>query len=350
MKIAVIGTGFVAQILSTFLKNQDVTFFTSSKSLSKPVKRFYSFNKKELYLTKPVFKTLNGSLDIWGGVIAIPKYINHFDLVKYYNPKFFLNHFLKNFYVSDIYGINNKDIHSIFKLKKQNKNIITNVIKEEVQVISKFRSRYNLKTLNHTYNFDKIFVCTGSSSTTVEQDNKLYFVKPKILYDKLISIHPCTTNNLHFLRNINSFSQLSIPIQLPIDNLNQIPTIYNYINFKYSFNKSYENFNFIFRSAPKLLKLSLNKLSSYNKNFYFSTWSGTNSYPIKVINDEFIINNQMINKFEGNYFMSCLHYDVRTTPYSNVFKNVFNDQLSPNSDPILYNPVFFRFLKLYQGV
>lgn len=256
MKIAIIGSGYVGRFIYRLLKSEHECHVYQLESTQDD--KIHDYNK-----------SVNGSYDIWGGVVAIP------------NNK-----------LANEYGFSQKSVEYLYNFVKQLPNIervynfqeeeikLSIKVKDEINVDKLFKSTVKTISVNDTefyidgISYDEIILATGSYSKPSYRVNKgknyIQFKAPDMIHDKAIYIEKRQFNNWQakFSEDINSF-KYSIPIQLPIDDLD-IRFIYNHIYLKIHSLNNIDWLYFIPRFY-KYFKFITYKIFGIYNSYYFTT-------------------------------------------------------------------------------
>lgn len=354
MKIAIIGSGVVGRVLASIISEfHDVTIFTIPETYTKERKLVSPQLKNQvvgLEWSFPNFACRHGSMPIWGKLLAVPnkKSLRKFGLDL--SSQLLIDNLVKVFEIDTVYGTDTGELDYIASVKEKiSHREQVRIISEKVTFLSENSNGVSIMT-NESLSerqYDYCFISTGASMVPSREGDSVRLVRPNLIYDKLISISPRSSDEKACHSTRGNIVELKVPIDIPAGySSTEHKAIFHHILSKNGLIFPGHVMSGYIVQFRQFLRFLVLKILQKNTMLWFTTSVGKNSYPIKIQQNEIHINDSLVEDFSGEVFMPALHSDARLVDGESFENRVFTEHLSTSAEPISYNPVVLRLAKL----
>lgn len=355
MKVAIVGDGVVGRALANLMSDRaEVTVFTCARAYQRASRQIAGPDRRFVGLPWcfPTFASEQGSMPVWGGVLAIPSSdtMASFGVALAHDQLF--SALVDTFELEHLYGRDFGGISHLFKASPSlQMSGRTTLVKHAVATLKEGDGHVALAAGDGSElgRFDYCFLATGAASVPKRMGDALTMAPPDTVYDKVISITPRDAPPLPRHSIDTERAVLSVPICIPASaSRRHTRAVFHHIMKDTGLMSGPAVAWGYIANAPAFVEITANKLLLHNRRLWFSTWTGAEAYPLQKSGNRIEINQEVMGRFDGQVFMAAQHCDARLDPGTRLGQRVFAEHLDADAPPVSFNPVVLRFAKLYE--
>lgn len=354
MKIAVIGNGVVGRALArSIAKSCQVDLYhvpgrAQSQLITKLEQRKAIQGAQQAF---PAFDCDGGSMGVWGGMLAVPSdsFLQCFNIALSAHELTLLisEHFTLEFLFGKEFGA----LTYLFKAQPTVllSDTITQIGTRVDKILHTEQGPVLFDSQGHPLGvYDACFIATGASSIPHAIDGGVELRRPRIIFDKVITIEPRDGYSLSQYREEDGITCLSVPICIPTDYRRAtIEAVFHHILSGTGLMSATSVVSGYLAHAADFAGIVTKKLRNINQKLWFSTYCGADRHPLCYQNSELGMDAELIQRFGGEVFMPALHSDARLDAEISLGPRIYSEHLSAALPPIPFNPVVVRLAKLY---